>query len=198
MKIGGSGLAVSEITRLLDEWAGGNPQALHRLAPLVYDELHRLAAHHFRRERASHTWQTTALVHETFLRLAGQRRVTWRGRAHFYAVASGMMRRILVDHARGRARVKRGGGARPLALEKVGDPGAERAAELVALDDALADLGRVAPRQARVVELRIFGGLSDLEIAAAEGVSPRTVSRRWHQARAWLRHQLTDTPSHEP
>ncbi len=181
-----------EVTRLLLDWGNGDEHALARLTPLVYDELHRLAGCYMRREPGGQTLQTTALVHEAYLRLVDQTRVRWQNRAHFFAIAAQMMRRILVDHARSRHYAKRGGGARPVSLDAAPPISAERAGELVELDDALASLARIDPRKARVVELRFFGGLSVEETAELLGVSPNTVMRDWNMARAWLYREITE------
>lgn len=162
-----------------------------RLMPLVYDELRRLAHHYMRGERADHVLQTTALVNEAYLRLAGLDRLQWRDRTHFFAMAATMMRRILVDHARSRDRDKRGGG---VIVTSIGDHDAaapETGVDIAALDAALTDLARFDAQQARIVELRFFGGLTIDETAAALEISPATVGREWASARAWLHHHLT-------
>jgi RNA polymerase sigma factor (TIGR02999 family) len=171
----------------------GSKDALARLIPLVYRELRRLAGYYMRDERASHTLQPTALVHEAFLRLVGQNRANWQNRAQFMAVAAQLMRRILVDHARRRATSKRGGARVALDETKLyqGAP-IGQAEEILAVDEVLDRLGRLDSQQARVVELRYFGGLSVDETAEAIGVSPRTVKRDWAMARAWLREELTE------
>jgi RNA polymerase sigma-70 factor, ECF subfamily len=180
------------VTELLVRWREGDPAALGELMPLVYDELRRLAARHMRGERPGHTLQTSALVNEVYLRLAGQEGMQWQNRAHFFAVAAQAMRRLLVDHARRRGSRKRGGDAGRVALDEgavvVSD---ERAAEVVALDDALARLAEVAPRKSRLVELRFFGGLSIEETAEVLNVSPGTVMRDWTFAKAWLRKEIS-------
>ena len=178
------------MTRLLAAWSDGDRSALDKLAPLVYEELRRLAHVHMRRERADHTLQTTALVNEAYLRLVDQRGVRWQNRAHFFAIAAQMMRRILIDHARKRAYAKRGGGAPMLPLEETAVLTDERAAELVALDEALGSLAQVDERKGRIVELRFFGGLSVEEVAEVVGVSPDTVTREWRRAKAWLIREL--------
>ena len=182
--------AAGGVTRLLAEWHGGDEQALERLIPLVYGELRRLAGRYLNRERASHTLETHDLIHEAFLRLLDQRRVDWRNRSHFFAIAAQMMRRILVDHARRRGSGKHGGDLRPVALDDVPDLAAQRDMDLVALDEALTELAEVDGELARVVELRFFGGLEHDEIAVALGVSNPTVRRRWRVARAWLYRRL--------
>jgi RNA polymerase sigma factor (TIGR02999 family) len=184
------GAAEATITGLLVEWGKGDAAALERLAPLVYDELRRMARTYLRGERADHTLQATALVHEAYLRLVDQHSVSWQSRAHFFGIASQMMRRVLVNHALARATAKRGGDATKLPLDEALDLGGGRDAELLALDDALKELERLDPRQARVVELRYFGGLSVEEAAEVTGLSPATVKREWSTARLWLRRQL--------
>ena len=174
------------MTELLAAWSDGDREALDRLLPLVERELHRLAHHYMSRERADHTLQTGALVNEAYLKLVDQTRVRWQNRAHFFAIAAQTMRRILIDHARRRRYDKRGGGARPLPLDEAAHITDERAAELVALDDALKLLQDVDERKARVVELRYFGGLSVEETAEVLGVSAPTVNRHWRATRAWL------------
>jgi len=181
-----------EISRLLIAWNKGEQAALDELMPLVYEELRRIARRY--RHGVNDTLQTTALVHEAFLRLTRWEDNQWQNRAHFFGVAARAMRHILVDHARARGAVKRGGEARSASL----DPdlvSQERAASLVALDDALSVLAAVAPRQSRVVELRYFGGLSVAETAEALGVSPETVNRDWRMAKSWLLRELTQEQS---
>ncbi len=178
------------VTELLIAWRGGDQQARQDLLPQVYDELRRIAARHLARERPDHTLQATALVHEAFERLVDQQRVEWQGRAHFLAVAAQLMRRILVDHARGRAAAKRG-----VAVTVALDPDAPIAApgrdlDLVQLDEALERLAALDPTQAKIVELRYFGGLTIEETAAAVDSSPATVKREWSVARAFLRREL--------
>ncbi|HEX2164170.1 MAG TPA: sigma-70 family RNA polymerase sigma factor [Thermoanaerobaculia bacterium] len=175
-----------EVTRLLRAWSAGEDAALERLFPLVYDELRRTARRFLAGERPGHTLEPTALVHEAYFRLVAQRRVEWQERAQFYAVAARSMRRILVDHARGRAAAKRGGDAARLEIAEAPDLGAEREADLVALDDALTELAALDPEKAAVVELRFFGGLSIEETASVLGCSRATVIRQWRIARAWL------------
>ena len=159
--------------------------------PLVYDELHRLAHRYMDRERPGHTLQTSALVNEAFVRLVDQKDVHWQNRAHFFGIAAQMMRRILVDHARSRQYAKRGGDARHVSLDEVTIVSAERAADVVALDDALTSLAAIDPRKSRIVELRFFGGLSIEETAEVLAVSPGTVMRDWTLAKAWLRREMT-------
>jgi RNA polymerase sigma factor (TIGR02999 family) len=181
-----------EVTELLSAWSQGDGAALDRLVPIVYEELRRIAARALRREAPGHTLQTTALVHEAYLKLAGQRSASWANRELFYAVAAQAMRRILVDHARERSAQKRGGGARPLPLDEAGELAApSRGAELLAVDTALHALGEVDPRLARIVELKFFGGLTLEEIAALLEISPSTAWREWEAAKAWLQRELT-------
>jgi RNA polymerase sigma factor (TIGR02999 family) len=177
-----------ELTQLLVAWGGGDARALEQLAPLVYDELRKLAHRYMNREHAGHTLQTTALVHEAFLRLLCNPQDNWQNRAHFYAIAAQMMRRILVDYARANLRAKRGGGATRIALEDIDIPVAEPALnpDIIALDDALEKLAEIDPRRSRVVELRFFGGLSVEEAAYVLRVAPDTIVRDWRVARAWL------------
>jgi len=179
-----------EVTALLREWAAGDRTALERLMPIVYGELRRLAAAQLRGERRNHTLQPTALVNEAYLRLLGQRSVSWANRAHFFAIAAEMMRRVLVDHARKRAAAKRNPGT---VYVDVGTPesgGSDRAPELLALDAALSELEKLDPRQAKVVELRFFAGLSIEETAEVAGISTATVKREWRTARAFLQHEI--------
>jgi RNA polymerase sigma factor (TIGR02999 family) len=180
-----------EVTQILREWSGGDQRAPERLMPFVYDELRRLARAFLARERGGHTLQPTALVHEAYVRLVDQTRVDWQNRAHFYAIASRMMRRVLIDHARAHVTDKRGGAAVHLSLEDVQVSVEERAASLVALDEALARLALVDERKSRVVEMRFFGGMSDEEIAEVLGVTTRTVLRDWKKARLWLYRELS-------
>jgi RNA polymerase sigma-70 factor (ECF subfamily) len=180
-----------EVTQLLAAWSEGDEQALAALTPLVYQELHRLAHRHLGRERDGHTLQTTALVHEAYLRLVDQKGARWRNRAHFMAVASQMMRRILVDYARGRGYAKRGGGARQASFDEALVVSDERAADVVALDEALNALAQFDERKARMVEMRFFGGLSIEETAEVLGVSPGTVMRDWTLAKAWLQREIS-------
>ena len=183
------GRAAGDVTQLLREWRGGDERALDALAPMVYDDLRRLAGHYMGAERASHTLQPTALVHEAFMRLVGTE-VPWQDRAHFLSVAARSMRRILVDHARSRGRKKRGGEAPHLPLEKVDAPVPEAGAEILELDDALERLKQLDERKARVVELVYFGGLTQVETGEVLEVSVATVERELRQARAWLHREL--------
>ena len=198
------------VTRLLLQWSGGSEAALGELTSLLYNELRALAARHLRRERSNHTIQRTALVHEAFVRLVDQRSIDWRDRAHFFALASNVMRRILVDHARARLASKRGGGAQLLSFEEITGPAdpegsgsfvPEPVAEpphpegdtddIEAIDAALTRLARLDPRQAQIVEMRYFGGLTIEETAQALEISAATVKREWTAARAWLRRELS-------
>jgi len=178
------------VSHLLRRWGEGESEALDQLMPLVYNELRRMARRYMGRQPAGHTLQTTALIHEAYLRLVGQEEKHWENRAHFFGVAAQAMRHILVDYARTRQTAKRGGARRAVSLEEAAIVSDERAAELVVLDEALAELARLAPRQSQVVELRYFGGLSVAEIAEALKVSTDTVRRDWNQAKAWLYRRL--------
>ena len=179
-----------DLTGLLVEWGQGNKAALDRLTPLVYDEIRRIAHRYVQREREGQTLQTTALVNEAYVRLAGSANISWQNRGHFYAVTAQVMRRILIDHARRRQYVKHGGETQRVAFEvaisEVGLMSQPRAAELLALDEALDELSRLDPRKSRVVELRYFGGLSLEETAKVLEVSLMTVRRDWRAAKAWL------------
>ena len=181
-----------KITQMLREWGDGNREALETLMPLVYDELHKQARRYLRRERANHTLQTTALIHEAYLKLIDQRDVNWESRTHFFAVAANMMRRILVDHARAKHREKRGGEGENLPLEEamliVSD---EKTIDLIALDEALNRLAEFDEQQSRIVELRYFSGLTLEETAAVLGISRTTVATDWALAKAWLHRELT-------
>lgn len=181
-----------DITGLLIEWSQGNREALGQLAPLVYDELRQLARRHMRHERPEHTIQSTALVHEAYLKLVDQNRVSWHDREHFFAVASMVMRHILVSYARARGSVKRGAGQTLLAFDdSIADP-AWHNVDLIALDDALGVLSQMDPQQGRIVELRFFTGLSIESTANVLGISPATVKRDWNVARAWLYRELCE------
>lgn len=181
-----------DVTSLLVASSKGDQEALNQLLPLVYDELRHLADRYLHRERQDHTLQATALVHEAYLRLIDQR-VSWANRAHFFGVAAEMMRRILIDHARSRQAAKRGSGGIKISLDDVLDLTDERAADLIALDDALKALAEFDPQKAKVVELRFFGGLSIEETAAVLGLGTATITRQWRMAKAWLYHQLSNT-----
>jgi RNA polymerase sigma factor (TIGR02999 family) len=179
-----------EVTQLLRAWRDGDPTALEQLMPLVYDELHRLAKRYMHRERGLQTLQTTALIHEAYLRLMDQQEAQWQNRAHFFAVAATLMRRILVDHARARQFQKRGGDTQRVTFDEALAVSDERAAEVVALDEALTALAQFDERKSRMVELRFFGGLSIAETAEVLGVSPGTVMRDWTLAKTWLQHEI--------
>lgn len=184
-----------EVTQILNQWSDGDGDAPARLMPFVYDELRRQARNYLSKERVSHTLQPTALVHEAYLRLVDQTRISWQNRAHFYGMAANMMRRILVDHARAHATEKRGGAAVRLSIEDVQIPLEQRAADFVALDEALEELAKFDERKARIVEMRFFGGLTDEEIAEVLGVTTRTVWRDWKTARLWLFRELSGNES---
>src|SRR6202142_1300608 len=179
-----------EVTLLLSALTRGDNDAGANLIPVVYDELRRLAGSYMRRERDDHTLQATALVHEAYLKLVEQRSVNWQSRAHFFGVAAQLMRRILIDHARGHSRQKRGGEDKKVSLDEAFVFSEQQADELLAVDDSLNRLAEIDPRQARVVELRFFGGLSVEEAAEVLGVSPKTVKRDWSVAKAWLHGEL--------
>jgi RNA polymerase sigma factor (TIGR02999 family) len=183
-----------EVTQILHDWSGGDPDAPERLMPYVYDELRGLARAFLSRERGGHTLQPTALVNEAYLRLVDQTRVNWQNRAHFYGIASRIMRRVLIDHARAHATEKRGGTAIHLSIDDVQVPLEQRAADFVALDEALEKLEQFDERKCRIVEMRFFGGLNDEEIAAVLGVATRTVLRDWKKARLWLYRELSQEP----
>ncbi|MEM7354644.1 MAG: ECF-type sigma factor [Acidobacteriota bacterium] len=183
--------SASAVTALLDAWSGGDPQALDELMPYVYDELHRMARRQFQREIGGHTLQPTALVNEAYLRFKGQRQVSWRNKAEFFAVAAKLIRRVLVDHARRRKRLKRGGGALRMPLDDVIGLVEAKAPSFVALDDALEALASFAPRQSHIVELRIFGGLTLEEVARLLEIGRTTVHRDWNAALLWLRRELS-------
>ena len=182
-----------DVTGILEQWSEGDVDAPARLMPLVYAELRQLARNYLQRERSDHTLQPTALVHEAYLRLTDQTRVTWQNRAHFYAIAAQMMRRILVDHARTHVAEKRGGLRHKLSLDEARFVPEERAADLLALDEALKTLGATNERQSRVVELRFFGGLSEAEAAEVLQISEKTVRRDWQMAKLWLYREMSKT-----
>jgi RNA polymerase sigma-70 factor, ECF subfamily len=181
-----------EVTRFLHDWQGGDRAALEKLTPLVYDELRRLASHYLRGERRDHTLQGTALVHEAFIRLVGQSNLEWQGRAHFFGVAARLMRQILVDHARKHTAAKRGGGDVPQSIEEAAIFSPQRAADLIALDDALQELAQFDERKSRIIELRYFGGLSIEEIGEMEGIAVATVRRQMRTAEAWLHRAMSN------
>jgi RNA polymerase sigma factor (TIGR02999 family) len=206
-------LSEPDVTGLLVAWSEGNKEALDRLAPLVYDELRRIAHRHMKHEAAGHTLQTTALVNEAYLKLAGGPTADWESRRHFFGVAARVMRQILIDHARTRRYAKRGGGIRPASLDQTGaltleqaagvlakDATAltpERAADLLALDGALTELETHSSEKSRVVELHHFLGLTFDEVAEVMGLSSRTVKRHWNSAKAWLHHSISKGTPHE-
>jgi RNA polymerase sigma factor (TIGR02999 family) len=181
----------SNLTEMLHDWSDGDREALDKLVPIVYEELRRQAARYLRRERHGHTLQTTALIHEAYIRLIDQRNVRWQNRAHFFGIAAQLMRRILVDHARSRQAAKRGGSDIKLPLEEAMFASEGREVDLVALDEALERLAAIDPQQSRVVELKFFSGLSVEETAEVLGVSSRTVKRDWNVAKAWLRREIS-------
>ena len=187
-----------EITRLLVAWGDGDQSALEELAPLVHSELHRLAHHYMGRERPGHTLQTSALVNEAYIRLIDWKNVRWQNRAHFFAVSAQLMRRILVDFARDRQNLKRGGGALRVSLNEAAAFPVERDTDLVALDEALTTLAEVDPRKGQVVEMRFFGGLSVEEAAEVLKVSKETVMRDWRLAKVWLLRELGRERDSEP
>lgn len=182
--------APAEITRLLLAWSDGDQAALEKLLPLVEKELHRIADRYMRKENPGHTLQTTALVNEAYFRLVDQRSVRWQNRAHFFGIAAKIMRRILLNYARDRHRVKRGGLAVQVSLSEVAVMSEAKSSELIALDEALERLAAIDERKCRVVELRYFGGLSVEETAEVMKVSPITVIRHWNMAKAWLAREL--------
>ena len=179
-----------DVSTLLRAWSEGDHRALEKLTPIVYDELHRLASRYMKRERPGHSLQTTALVNEAYMRLVDYKGMLWQNRAHFFAVSAQLMRRILVEHAR-RHNLKRGGGVQHVSLDETAIVGGDRAADLVALDDAMDALAQLDARKAQVVEMRFFGGLSVEETAEVLKVSSVTVMRDWSTAKAWLYRELT-------
>ncbi len=181
----------ADVTQILKDWSGGNEEASARLMPLVYEELRRLAREYLRRERADHTLQATALVHEAYLRMVDEKNVTWKDRAHFYGIAARLMRRILVDHARGHNAAKRGGLQQKFSLDEARDLPAPGRTDLVALDGALENFAKTYPRKSEVVELKFFGGLEANEIAEVLNVSQKTVLRDWSFAKLWLCRELS-------
>jgi RNA polymerase sigma factor (TIGR02999 family) len=176
----------NEVSRLLLDWSNGDRAALDKLVPLVHDELHRLAHHYMRQERAGHTLQTTALVNEAYVRLIDQRSVRWQSRAHFFAIGAQLMRRILVDYARSRRYAKRGGKARQVTFDESVRVSPQKGAELIAVDNVLTSLAARDSRKSQIVELRFFGGLNIEETAEVMGLSASTVQREWRSAKAWL------------
>jgi RNA polymerase sigma factor (TIGR02999 family) len=187
-------LPCHEVTQLLDQLSRGDREAMAEVMPLLYHELHKLARHHLGGERPDHTLQPTALVHEAYLRLAGQQRVHWQNRTHFFGIASQLMRRILIDYARNRHAEKRGGLARKVPLDDV-VVSDERAIDLIALDEALSSLAVIDPQQSQIVELRFFGGLTIEQTAQSVGVSPATVKRDLNVAKAWLHREIRNARS---
>ncbi len=181
----------SPVTELLLRWRSGDQEALDALVPLVYDELRRLAHHYLRQERSDHILQSTALVHEAYLRLAGQHPPEWQNRAHFFGIAARIMRQILVEHARGRDAAKRGGQACRLTLDAAIALPTQLDVDVVELDKALTGLAELDPQQSRIVELRFFGGLTIEDTSEVLGISPATVKRDWVTARAWLFRAMT-------
>jgi RNA polymerase sigma factor (TIGR02999 family) len=189
-------IADGTVTQLLQDWSSGNPEAAEEVLPLVYQELRRIAARQLRREREDHTLEATALVHEAYMRLQGQEGFQWPSRAHFFAFAAHLIRRILVDHARNRNRAKRGGGWERVTLAEAADLALSKSPDLLALDEALSSLETLDPRKAAVVELRFFAGLNLEETADQLGISPETVGREWRRAKAWLYCQLRPREGH--
>src|SRR5258705_7465187 len=185
-----------EVTRLLVDWGNGDQEALDELIPLVYDELRRLARRYMRRESQDHTLQTSALVNEAYLRLIDQRSVQWQNRAHFFGVAAQLMRRILVNHARSRSRVKRGGRMQVVSLDEQAVV-AKEVSEVIALDVALKNLAEMDPRKSQIVEMKFFGGLTNEEVAEVLKVTSRTVEREWRKAKAWLYRAISKTVTSE-
>lgn len=181
------------ISGLLIAWNNGDEAARDELLPLVYDELRRLARRHLQRERPNHTLEPTALVHEAYLRLLGEEGTTWENRAHFFGIAARLMRQILINHAEARNAARRGGGAIKLSLTSADRRSGDSDMDLIALDDALKALSRLDARQAQIVEMRFFGGLSVEETAAVLDLSPATIKREWSTARAWLRREIDRT-----
>jgi RNA polymerase sigma factor (TIGR02999 family) len=179
------------VTQLLKQWNNGDLEALDKLMPLIYEELRKMARRYMRRQNPGHTLQTTALIHEAYLRMVKQKEKHFENRVHFFGVAAQAMRHILVDYARTRRTAKRGGGVRPISLEEAALVTPQRAGELIAFDEALKELETLSKRQSRVVELRYFGGLSVDETATVLAVSPETVMRDWNMARTWLHRALT-------
>jgi len=183
--------APQNVTQLLIGWGQGDKEALDRLVPIVYDELRRQAARYLRHERAGHTLQTTALIHEAYLRLIDQKNVHWQNRAHFFGIAAQLMRRILVDHARTRKRAKRGGSDMRVPLEDAVAIARAPQLDVVALDEALNRLAEIDEQQGKIVELRFFSGLTVEETAEVLGISPATVKRDWSMAKAWLHSEIS-------
>jgi len=198
MRMGDESSPPPDVTTILNAWNAGNPNALDDLMPVVYTELHRLARARLRGEREDHTLQATALVHEAYVRLVGQTRIHWHNRAQFFGTAAELMRRILVDHARERRSVKRGGGATRVELDDALGAAEARDVDVLALEIALERLERLDARQGRLVVLRFFGGLTIEEVAEVLEISPATAKREWVTAKMWLRRELAtlDEPAH--
>ncbi len=188
--------SATDVSQLLQAWSNGDTSALDRLIPIVYDQLRRLAGRYMRGEAKGHSLQTTALVNEAYLRLTGYDRMQWQNRAHFFAVSAQLMRRILVEHARSH-NLKRGAGAQHVSLDEAHTIGRTRAAEMVALDDALNELARLDERKVQVVEMRFFGGLSVEEVATVLKISAVTVIRDWNTAKAWLYREMATNTANE-
>ena len=180
----------TEVSDLLIAWGNGDQEALHKLIPLVYKELHRLAARYMRRESPGHTLQTSALVNEAYLKLVNQKKVQWQNRAHFFGVAAQLMRRILVDHAKTRTRAKRGAGVHNLSLDEAAIVSMDSATEFILIDNALTSLAKIDPHKCRIIEMKIFCGLTTEEIAEVEKVSLSTIEREWRKAKAWLHREI--------
>jgi len=185
-------MSTQNITQLLERWGNGNKEVLDELLPIVYDELRRQAARYLRRERIGHTLQTTALIHEAYIRLVDQRNVRWQNRAHFFGIASQLMRRILVDHARTKKRAKRGGSDIRVSLTDIAASTKAEDLDVIALDEALNRLSTIDQQQARIVELRFFSGLTVEETAEVLSISPATVKRDWSMAKAWLHREISN------
>ena len=183
----------NDVTRLLLDWGKGDKLALDALTPVLYDELRRLADSYLRRERSDHTLQATALVHEAYMKLADQTQLEWRNRAHFFGIAAQVMRHILVDHSRSHRAAKRGSGSPKVPLEEGLVVSQERAADIVALDDALKTLAKLDERKSRIIELKYFGGLTVEEMAEVLGISVATIGRELRMAQAWLHREMTST-----
>ena len=189
--------SANQVTQLLVSWGNGDQQSLESLIPLVYDELRRQARRYLRRERPDHTLQSSALVHEVYVRLIDQRQANWHNRSQFFGVAAQLMRRILVDHARSRGAVKRGAGVTKLAIAEDVAAIEMQNVDLIALDTSLTKLEQIDPQQCRIVELRFFSGLSIEDTADALGISPATVKRDWAMAKAWLYREISGSPASE-
>jgi len=183
--------ASDEVTQLLQRWSDGDEQALEKLTPVLYKELHRMAHRYMRQERPGHMLQTTALINEAYLRLVAWKNVRWQNRAHFFGISAQLMRKILVDFARSRNYAKRGAGASVITLEEFPDVSSDRARDILALDEALLRLATFDPRKSRIVELRFFGGLTLEETAEVLNVSSRTIRREWELAKVWLSREIS-------